>query len=475
METYRKPMMTAAASIFIMLTFVITVIFTASTPAYAKKKKKKSLAKNVIIMISDGWGFNHLEAASYWEYGKDARQIYNRFPFNFAMSTYMAYQEGDPCYGQGYDPEIAWTSFDYVKDCYTDSAASATALSTGVKTYGGAIGVDLDEEPIKHALEVAEELGKATGVVTSVQFSHATPAGFVAHNVSRNKYKEIANEMIYDSMIDVIMGAGHPWFDADGHQLIVPNTFKYVGGVLTWDDLVAGTAGGDADGDGTDDPWTLIQTLTEFQALAKGSTPKRIIGIPQVYQTLQQKRSGDAFADPFVVPFIGTVPTLEEMTIAALNVLDDDPDGLFLMVEGGAIDWACHGNQSGRMIEEQIDFEMSVEAVVDWVKKNSNWGETLLIVTGDHETGYLTGPGSGPGSETDPEPKWEPIINYGAGVLPGMQWNSTSHTNSLMVISAKGKAGRLIRRYADEEDPVRGRYVDNTEVAKVIFQAMEPR
>lgn len=95
----------------------------------------------------------------------------------------------------------------------------------------------------------------------------------------------------------------------------------------------------------------------------------------------------------------------------------------------------------------------------------------LLIVTGDHETGYLTGPGS----ETDPEPKWEPIINYGAGVLPGMQWNSTSHTNSLMVISAKGKAGRLIRRYADEEDPVRGRYVDNTEVAKVIFQAMEPR
>ena len=165
--------------------------------------------------------------------------------------------------------------------------------------------------------------------------------------------------------------------------------------------------------------------------------------------------------------FIETVPTLEEMTKAALNVLDDDPDGLFLMVEGGAIDWASHKNQSGRMIEEQIDFDMAVEAVVDWVKKNSNWGETLLIITGDHETAYLTGPGS--------DPSWEPIVNNGSGILPGMKWNSISHTNSLMVVSAKGSAARLIRRYADEVDPVRGRYIDNTEIAEVILQAMTPR
>lgn len=295
METCRRPMTMAAASIFVMLTFVITVIFTAGTPAYAKKKK--SLARNIIIMISDGWGFNHLEAASYWEYGKDARQIYNRFPFNFAMSTYMAYYEDDPCFGNGYDPELAWTNFDYVKDCYTDSAASATALSTGGKTYGGAIGIDLDLNPIEHALEYAEKLGKATGVVTSVEFSHATPAGFVAHNASRNNYAEIAQEMIYDSAVDVIMGAGHPWFDANGLSKSSPNTFKYVGGETTWDELVTGGEygpGGDADGDGNDDPWILIETLGEFQALASGPTPKRVIGIPQVYETLQQRRGGDA-------------------------------------------------------------------------------------------------------------------------------------------------------------------------------------
>lgn len=444
----------------------IGLLFAVTASAQLGEGPKKPLAKNIIVMISDGWSYNHLEAASYYEYGKDARQIFNRFPFNAAMTTYMAYDEGDPCYGQGYDPLLAWTDFDYVKSCYTDSAAAATALSTGVKTYAAAIGVDLNMDPVAHALELAEELGKATGVVTSVEFTHATPAAFVAHNVSRNNYAEIGQEMVYDSAVDVIMGCGHPWYDQDGVYTESPNTFRYVGGESTWNDLVAGIAGGDADGDGVDDPWVLIQSRAEFQALAGGPTPKRVIGVAQVYQTLEQGRSGDGFADPFVVPWIETVPTLEEMTLAALNILDDDPDGLFLMVEGGAIDWASHANQSGRMIEEQIDFERSVEAVIDWVQSNSNWGETLLIVTGDHETGYLTGPGS--------DPTWEPIVNNGAGNLPGMEWHSSSHTNGLLVVSAKGDGARLLNWLAEGADPVHGAYVDNTDVAQIVFYAMSP-
>ncbi len=137
------------------------------------------------------------------------------------------------------------------------------------------------------------------------------------------------------------------------------------------------------------------------------------------------------------------------------------------MVEGGAVDWASHLNESGRMIEEAIDFERSVEAVVAWVNENSNWGETLLIVTSDHETGYLTGPGS--------NPTWEPIVNNGAGNLPGMEWHSGDHTNSLVVLSAKGDAARMFSRYADGHDPVRGRYLDNTEVARLVFWAMDPQ
>jgi alkaline phosphatase len=290
----------------------------------------------------------------------------------------------------------------------------------------------------------------------------------VAHNVHRDNYGAIGQEIVNVSAADVVMGAGHPWYDADGLLKAIPNTFKYVGDQITWDALVAGTAGGDADGDGDADPWTLIQTRAEFQALMSGPTPNRVLGTAQVYQTLQQGRSGDAKADPYVVPRIETVPTLTEISLAALNVLDNGPDGLYLMIEGGAVDWGSHANQSGRMIEEAIEFERAVEAVLDWVQKNSNWGETLLIVTGDHETGYLTGPGSGPG------PVWNPIVNNGAGVLPGMEWHSPNHTNSLMILSAKGDAARRFNTYDNDYDPVYGRYIDNTDIAKVVFWALNP-
>jgi alkaline phosphatase len=430
-----------------------------SSALVAPSASSKPLAKNIIVMISDGWGYNHLDAVSYYEYGKDARQIYNRFPFQWAMSTYSYY-----C---SYDPALAWSDWEYVKSCYTDSASAATALAAGIKTYDAAIGVDVNGYPVPNALELAEQKGKATGVVTSVEWTHATPAGHVAHNVSRNDYEGIGLEMVNVSAADVIMGAGHPWYDANGILKATPNTYKYVGGQATWDALVAGTAGGDADGDGVADPWTLVQTRAEFQSLMNGPTPKRVLGTAQVFETLQQGRSGDAFADPYVVPKIETVPTLTEMTVAALNILDEDPDGLYLMVEGGAIDWASHSNQSGRMIEEAIEFERAVEAVVDWVQKNSNWGETLLIITGDHETGYLWGPGS--------NPAWNPIVNNGAGNLPGMQWNSPNHTNSLMILSAKCDAARLFRPYATKFDPVRGAYIDNTDVAKVVFYTLDPK
>jgi alkaline phosphatase len=137
------------------------------------------------------------------------------------------------------------------------------------------------------------------------------------------------------------------------------------------------------------------------------------------------------------------------------------------MIEGGAVDWASHGNQSGRMIEEQIDFDNAVQAVVDWVEANSNWGETLLVVTGDHETGYLTGPGS--------DPIWTPLVNNGAGALPGMEWHSGNHTNSLIPLFAKGDAGREFRSGVIGYDPVHGRYIENTKLAKVLFWTMDPQ
>jgi alkaline phosphatase len=277
----------------------------------------------------------------------------------------------------------------------------------------------------------------------------------VAHNISRNNYAAIANEML-GSGLSVIMGAGNPEFDDNG--LPATKDPKYVGGATTWAALKDPS-------DGSLDHWTLIQTREAFQALATGETPARVVGVAQVYTTLQQARTnGDGKANPFAVPFTPTVPTLVEMTRAALNVLDNDPDGFVLMIEGGAVDWAAHANQSGRLIEEQIDFDNTVEAVMTWVKVNSNWGETLLIVTGDHETGYLTGPMPDPAN-----PTWTPVVNNGAGVLPGMQWNFGEHTNQLIPFYAKGDGARLFKQAADLRDPVRGPYIDNTDIAQVIM------
>ena len=422
------------------------------------------LARNVIIFVSDGCGYKHVEAANLYLHGEIGMQVYQQFPVAAGMSTYAI--------NGSYSAQLAWSDFNHVKSGATDSAAAATALSTGVKTYNGAIGVNSAGQPVANVLEGAEELGKATGVVTSVQISHATPAGFVAHNQSRNNYAQIASEMIQQSEADVIMGCGHPTYDDNGNLKTFGFDYKYVGGSATWNALLAGSAGAavDADHNGAlDDAWTLIQTRAEFAALANGPTPGRVIGVAQVGGTLQQRRAGGGSA-PYDAPMIQTVPTLEMMTDAALNVLDDDPDGFFLMVEGGAVDWAGHAGQSGRMIEEEIDFNNSVRAVVDWIEANSSWDETLVIVTGDHETGYLTRQSTGAGDVT-----WahEPLQNNGADNLPGMQWNSGSHTNSLIPFYAKGAGSQAFAGFTAGTDPHRGSYIDNTTVARLALAAMK--
>jgi alkaline phosphatase len=197
--------------------------------------------------------------------------------------------------------------------------------------------------------------------------------------------------------------------------------------------------------------------------------PARVLGLAQVYSTLQQERGGDGNAAPYGIPPNKNVPTLEEMTKGALNVLSRDPDGFVVMIEGGAVDWASHDNQSGRAIEEQIDFNRAVEAVVAWIETESSWQETILIVSADHETGYLTGPGSG---QTPSGPQWKPLVNRGAGNIPELIWNSGGHTSSLVPFYAKGQGTELFDSHVLGDDPIRGKYIDNTAIAKVVFQLL---
>jgi alkaline phosphatase len=429
---------------------------------------KTSRPLNIILMISDGCGYNCFELATLYQYGKTGTQVYESFPVHFPVSTFSA--SSTP-----YDPQKAWASFDFVLSDPTDSAAAATAFATGVKTNDNTVCLDPDGKMLKSVVELAEERGKKTGVVTSVNFGHATPACFLTHAEDRYEYEEIARQIIFESTADVIMGCGHPYYDRSGLPAEEPN-FRYVGDQETWEALLRGDILTDADLDGESDPWTVIETAEGFRSLMEGPTPSRVFGIVPIQRTLQQERDGDGQADPFEVPMVQTVPTLSEMVRGALNVLDDDPDGFFLMIEGGAIDWACEDNQKGRLIEEQISFNNTVEAVLDWIETNSRWADTLLIVTSDHETGYITGPGSGIESpDGDPAKTWKPLVNNGKGKVPGMEWHHEYHTNSLVPLYAKGYGSDRFAMLADETDPVRGLYLDIAEIGQLMIELLKER
>jgi alkaline phosphatase len=483
-------------------------------------------AKNVILMVADGAGFNTWIATSMYQ-GKLFVQVYDAEGWvKLACCTYPLSQSTKPKGNDTqdpalvYDPAKVWATpiqldttikkdsdtedadatpapapaaktfagYVYQKASYTDSAAAATAMATGKKTYNNAINWSNRNQPLrgKTIAEMAKSAGKSVGVVTTVPWSHATPAALGgAHNVTRNDYVGIAKEMLNVPYLDVIMGAGHPDFNDDGAPRAKKQEYKYVGGPATWQQLTSGThpAG-----------WKLVESKADFEALAAGPTPCKVLGTAQVATTLQQCRGKAAAAaksakeaaagkaadkpaakaaeKPFSRPFNRNVPTLAVISRAAINCLDKNPEGFYLMIEGGAVDWANHANQSGRMIEEQVDFLKAVEAVVDWVEKNSSWDDTLLILTADHETGLIWGPNSD-------KVAFEPLVDRGAGNVPGMKYNATRHSNSLVPLLARGAGSERFAALVVGTDKtaaakygISGQYVDNTGIFTVMKAAV---
>jgi len=422
----------------------------------AADEAKQPLARNVILFIADGWSQSLIDATNYFHHGRAKAQPYERW-FELPMATYAA--------GGSYDPEQAWADFDYVKSGATDSAAAGTALATGVLTTSGRLGLDPDGNPLRLITEAAHEVGKAAGSIADVMYFHATPAAFGAKVERRNMYPEIVQQMIEESKLSVVMGAGHPYYDDDAELSEEPR-YDVIGGHELWHRLAAGEAGNDLTGDDTINPWLLIETREEFQALAsgEGNIPSRVAGVARVGSTLQYNRDGDKMADAYEVPFNEGVPTLAEMTRAALNVLNQNENGFFLMSEGGAIDWAGHGNNPGRIIEEMTFFNEAVQAAIDWVEEHSSWDETLIVVTGDHDCGYLMGP--------DADPDFQPVENKGKGNMPGMAFYSTGHTNQLIPLFLRGPGVETLAARTEGVDPVLGPFVQIATVGQFLIEAV---
>ncbi len=475
-------------------------------------------------MINDGAGWGTWDAAAYWQYGGREGAPYADFPIKYGMTTYPLNNEDEPTGDDeslvGYDRNKAWDiepdkrvkglpfkGYEYLDDDATDSAAAATALASGIKSYNNAVNVDNRGRKLPFVTLTAKEQGKATGVVTSVPFSHATPAAFGAQNRSRKNYQAIAHQMLHDGHLDLIMGMGAPGYNVNGtpcesravhesskgcdlpHEYLSADDWK----MLSSGRLVAR---------GQQRPWQLIRDRAAFEALADGRDVHEgpLIGLPEGAGngTLQQGResrvTGADRNNPSGEAFVGSVPTLATMTRGALRHLAADRDGLFLMVEGGATDWAAHtsdacsednqwnktynpnctGIQLGRLIEEAQAFNHAVDVVVDWVEKHSNWEETLLIVTSDHDNSMPLGPDA----QTVP---FQPVVNNGRGKMPGFSLRPTGdHSNALVPLWAKGAGSEGFERRVRGQDPHYarhvglndGRYVDNTDVHAVVKAAL---
>jgi alkaline phosphatase len=394
------------------------------------------------------------------------------------------------------------SSFLYAMSGATDSASAATAMYTGVKIYDNEVNYTPENTALETFFEKAARAGKSIGSISTVNWTHATPVAVFAHNINRSNYGEMAKEAIYGSNpiadnayydahnyndnLKVVMGPGNPLYDNDA-QPRTPPSYSLIGEELHWTDLSAGV-----------NNWRLITAKEDFEALAAGRTPNKVFGMPQAYDTLQYNRTGLGAANSKDLPYSSAlntgVPDLATMTRAALNVLDNNRKGFAIMIEGGAVDWANHANLVGRMIEEQIDFNKAVEAVVRYLDKNTNgnnWNNTLLIVTADHETGYLWGDGRVAGStffDVDGNGTFDHGIDYahvkdnGTGNLPDVWYHSGSHSNSLVPFYARGASSELFKKCVIGKDPNlaavydldetwNGRYIDNTCVFKIMERA----
>ena len=235
----------------------------------------------------------------------------------------------------------------------TDSAAAATAIACGVKTYNGAIGVDAEGNRVTSVAEVAKACGRKVGIITSVTINHATPAGFYAHRAQRGQLYGI------------------------GLDLVASNFDFFAGG---------GLAGHD---DKKDDP-QYQGPIPELAAKA-GYT---VVTDKEAFAALKPAEGGKYWglfgrnALGYVINGPNDYPTLPELLAKGIELLQDAPEGFFIMTEGGAIDWVGHSNDAAPNLQELLNLDKTVQVALDFAKAHPN--ETLIVVTGDHETGGMS-------------------------------------------------------------------------------------
>lgn len=270
--------------------------------------------KNVILMIGDGMSTPQIYAAML---ASDSPTSFEKFPVSGLVKTNSKSHK------------------------ITDSAAGGTAIATGHKTNNGMIGMNSDSIAVPSMLEIFSEKGMKTGLVVTSYITHATPASFVAKNINRNNYEEIALDISQCDNVNLLIGGGRKHFTDrnDGRNLI--------------DEM-------------TNNGWKYHDTLIN----STENNEKVLILAADEHLSTSAER-GDF---------------LPGATSFALENLRNE-NGFFLMIEGSQIDFAGHDRDSTYLVNEMLDFDKTINIVLDFAKENPN---TLVVVTADHETGGLS-------------------------------------------------------------------------------------
>ena len=310
---------------------LLTILSAAITMFASFATAQTAPVKYVFLMIGDGMGPNQREIAEKYSLSEYGRKLpMNHLEYSSRTTTHSANKP------------------------VTDSSASGTAIACGEKIDNGVVGITPDGRRLVSIARSAKANGKKVGIISSVTLNHATPASFYAHQKSRSSMYDIALEML-DTDFDFFGGGGIMLFDDKKSKNYKGNIYELLK---------------------SKGYKVCIEDAETFKNLK--SSDGKIVAVGKLDKALA----------PAIEHFNkkSQEPTLADYVKKAIEVLDNDR-GFFIMCEGGAIDWFCHGNDAAGAIFETVDFSNAVDAALEFAKKHPN--ETLVVVTADHETGGL--------------------------------------------------------------------------------------
>jgi alkaline phosphatase len=335
-------------------------VVSVSRPVLDERGLPSSKIRNVILIIGDGMGPQQLGMLFAYAHLAPGSTVPDRTPAIELMAK------------QG---TIALMRTEPYGAIVVDSAASATQLASGEMAGSEMIGANYLGESVPSVLEIAKQMGKSTGLISDTLMTHATPAAFAAHQPHRSMDSEIASDML-ENQVDVLLSGGlRHWIPQAVNDKESPAylaVVQMIGGLFE----------------------PSSRRLDNRNLLVEARQNYQLVFDRTALADVKQGRVLGLFANAPMVDAIAernslenedrTQPTLAEMTDKALEILSQNPKGFFLMVEGGQIDWCCHNNDAGCMLQEMLQLDDAVRLVYQWAQDRD---DTLVLVTGDHETG----------------------------------------------------------------------------------------